>query len=312
MAASVTLLQGIALLASLLFLIACRSPLGSPDRPVHLAVTATGDHAAAVTEATRLAAALSSRTGLAIEAVVPDRYVDVVLGMGDERIDVALAPILPYLLAHDAWGAEAVLAVERDGATEFRGAVFARPEVTDLAALAEATVAVPDLYSTSGYVLPAVLLEQRGVHPGEIAIAGSHAEVVRRVYAGEVDAGLAYFDARAELVAAHPDVQSRVTVLATTDPAPNEPVFVRGGLPADVRTRLVEGFVAVAGTVEGREALRALHGVTAVRPIADADYDGVRDALGALGKRIDEVVPGGGLVRLEQRRPKEPIPPLGG
>lgn len=285
----------------------CAPDVGSPRNPVELHIVPSEPEAAAAGE--RLAGLLAAETGLSYEVTVPERYVDLVAAIGEERCDVAFVNTLEYLLAHEQYGANAVLAVERDGADTYRGMVIGGPGIAKLEDLAGEQVAVVDLYSLSGYVLPAVLLNARGVKPGGIVTAGSHQAVVRKVYDGTVAGGFAYDDARDELDA--PDVADKVTVLATTDAVPNEPVVFRKGLPAEVRERVIAGMQAVIGTDAGRAAFAQLNDITGLKPVTDADYDEVREALAALGKQVDEMVPGGGLLELQEQVPDHPIPPLG-
>jgi phosphonate transport system substrate-binding protein len=53
--------------------------------------------------------------------------------------------------------------------------------------------AYPDAGSTSGYLVPSVVLKEAGVTPGETLEAGGHPEAVRAVYNGEADFATAFY-----------------------------------------------------------------------------------------------------------------------
>ncbi|MBW1879973.1 MAG: hypothetical protein JRJ84_16545 [Deltaproteobacteria bacterium] len=65
-------------------------------------------------------------------------------------------------------------------------------------------------------------------------------------------------------------------------------------------------------TEAGRTVFADLNQITGLHRVDDADYDPVRGALEGLGKQLDEMVPGGGILKLKRMEPDEPLPPLGG
>jgi phosphonate transport system substrate-binding protein len=293
----------------------CVPGLGTPENPVKIEFVPSqpGPETTAAGEA--LAAQLSQQTGLAFAVSVPERYIDLVLAMGERRADMGFLNTMAYLLANEEYGAQAVLAVERgDHLQRYRAMVVAHAEsgIGEIGALEGKQIAYVDVHSVSGYVMPAMLLQAKGVHPSEIVNAGSHEGVIRMVYERKADAGFTFQDARTRLASEYPDVAEKVVVVATTDEVPNEPVVFRKGVPGDVREKIVTAMESMAQTEGGRAVLADLNQVTGLHRVTDADYDPIRGALEGLGKQLDEMVPGGGILKLKRMEPDEPIPPLGG
>jgi len=291
------------------------APLGSANNPVKVEFVPSqpGPQTTAAGEA--LADLLARETGMSFSVSVPERYIDLVVAMGERRADVGFLNTMAYLLAHEEYGAQAVLAVERgDHLQRYRAMIIAHAGsgIDDVKALEGKQIAYVDVHSVSGYVMPAMLLQAQGVHPSEIIKAGTHEGVVRMVYEQKADAGFTFQDARTRLASEFPDVMEQVVVVATTDEVPNEPVVFRKGVPAKVRERIVTAMEALIQTDEGRAVFADLNQITGLHPVTDADYDPIRGALQGLGKQLDEMVPGGGILKLKRMEPDEPLPPLGG
>ena len=134
-------------------------------------------------------------------------------------------------------------------------------DIQSLEDLAGKKWAVPDLGSTSGYLFPAVALQDAGIEVGEIVEAGGHPQAALAVYNGEVDFATTYFsppltdppwqpgddpepydpmevamneegrtfagdvrvlDARTAVIETAPDIFQKVRILELTDPIPND------------------------------------------------------------------------------------------
>ena len=249
---------------------------------------------------------IEERTGLKGEAThVPD-FISIVKALGQRKADIAFMNTLGYLLAHDWAKAEAHLRyIYGDVYTSYRGELLARAgsgmdSVKDLEGKAIAFVGP---YSTGGYLYPMKLLKDNGVKPGRIVFAGGHKKAVQMLYDGEVDAAATYHtrpsneglerDGRTEIATEHPDVISKLKIIALTAEIPNGPIATRHDLPDDVELKLVGALAAFARTAEGRKALLDLYNMTGLTVARDSDYDGVRETLKELHKTIQEMVPRG-------------------
>jgi phosphonate transport system substrate-binding protein len=231
--------------------------------------------------------------GYVVEASVPTSYITVVEAFGAGRADIAAVNAFSYLLAHERYGARAVLrVVRRGGELSYRGQIIAHVAsgITTLRQLHGRRIAYVDPASTSGYILPKALLEREGIRPAEEVFAMRHDNVVTMVYQRQVDAGATYYsppdphtgeirDARARVLHQFPDVLERVRIVALTDSIPNDPIIVRADLPEPVLERLIQALLEFAATPQGKRALYEIYSVEGFAPVHDRDYDGLRRLL---------------------------------
>jgi phosphonate transport system substrate-binding protein len=249
---------------------------------------------------------IKAKTDLSVKAVPSPDFITIIKALGQKKADIAFTNTLGYLLAHDWAKAEAhLIPLYGDVYTSYRGEILVRADssIENLTDLNGKTIAYADPYSTGGYIYPLKLLNERAVKPGKSVFAGGHKKAVELLYDGKVDAAAVYHtkpsdeglarDARMEIADDHPDVISKIRILALTDPIPNGPIATRDGLPDNIKTALVGALVEFAKTPEGRHSLNELYNMTGLAVANDADYDGVRKTLQELGKSVQEVVPGG-------------------
>ena len=304
-------------------LMGCSPDLGSEANPVKIQLMPSQR---ATTEATgqELVTSLHATTGLYFNIEIPERYIDQVVAIGENRADLAFMNNMSYLLANDKYGANAIFSVERGhGDREYKGMVVAHQDsqITNIEQFDSKHIAYVDVHSLSGYIMPAMLLKSQNISPTKITKTGSHAEVVRMVYERKADAGFTYFeepdsagqprDARSQLNAELPDVLEKVVIVTTTDVIPNEPIVMRRGIDGAVRDKTMGAMEELLKTADGKKIFADLNQITGLRRVSDSEYDPIRSALKGLGKRLDEVVPGGGILELKRLEAAEPIPPLG-
>ncbi len=275
--------------------------LGTAGHPLRLMLVPSVDAQKVTASAEALVRFLRQYTGYHIEASVPTSYIAVVEAFGAGRVDIAAMNAFSYVLAHERYGARAVLrVVRRHGELSYRGQIVVHAEsgITRLQQLQGKRIAYVDPASTSGYVLPKALLEREGIRPAEEVFALRHDNVVTMVYQRQVDAGATYYsppdpvtgeirDARARVLRQFPDVLQKVRILAVTDSIPNDPVVVRADLPEEIAERLVQGLLAFQSTEEGRRALFEIYSVEGFVPASDRDYDGLRELLRRYVKDVE-------------------------
>ena len=147
--------------------------------------------------------------------------------------------------------------------------------------------------STSGYIIPRIMLKKAGVDPdtdlAQQIEAGSHPNVVLAVYQGDCDAGATYVDARGTIEDEHPDVNEKVLVIAESDEIPNDGLQFIKDFPADMREKIVKAFLEIMATDEGAEAMGAAYGWNEVVEKDDSFYDPFRDTLEAAGVSVEEM-----------------------
>lgn len=234
--------------------------------------------------------------------------------MADGSADLFLLGPMTYLIGRQRYAIEPLwAATKRGGSPYYRVAIIARADsgIDRLADLRERSflfdeeeeahplrrLLAIDLLARSGFRpvnggpswrIPGLrVLEDRPV---------SRIDVVRRVVAGDADAGCTWYsadttdgvvsDGRGALLADYPLILDRVKILAVSEAVPYPLIAVRGDLPENVRQQLLPALERVL-MEEGGELVARIggqkdrHGFV---PIGDGAFDGLRRVLKRLGK----------------------------
>jgi phosphonate transport system substrate-binding protein len=246
---------------------------------------------------------LAQELGIPVEVSVPTSYAAVIEAMGANNVDIGWLAPLAYVLAHQKFEAQVILASVRQGSKTYRSQIITPADSTirSVSELRGKKFAFVDSASASGFLYPSALLRDNGVDPkrdlAETLNAGGHDKVVIAVYNKQVDAGATFgdsveggppTDARTLVLSTLPDVMEKVKVLAKTDPIPNDTVSVRRGLSADVVSRIRAGLIKVAASPEGKKALTDLYRIDGLTEATDRDYDPVRKAAQVLSLNLEE------------------------
>ncbi len=216
--------------------------------------------------------------------------------------DAALLTIFEYLFARRLWKVEAALQVVRaDGKRSYHGEVVTLRQggAKTLQGLQGKKIAYADRYSTTGFLLAAKLLNDKGVKVSPV-FKGSHEAALNALRKGEVAAAASYAGAIRDM----PELQ----VVAETGSVSNEPVFVRADLPAKRREALTQALVTVAKSAEGKAILSKVAGIEGFEPVTDADYKGDFELVERAGRSVQELVPRGWQLANEKERPPELTP----
>ena len=278
--------------------------LGSAANPIKIALTPSVDAQKITLSADELVNFLEQYTGYHFTYMVPASYIAVVEALGSGKADVAIMNTFSYLLAHEKYGARAVLkVVRRYGETTYKGQFITRVDsgIDSLQDIAGKRIAYVDPASTSGYLLPKAMLDSLGIKPAEEVFAMKHDNVVTMVYQGQVDVGATYYsppdtatgeylDARARVKQQFPDVFEKIKIIGFTQDIPNDPVVVRKDLPEEMVRKIVEGLLAFQSTPEGRKALYEIYSVEGFASATDADYDVIRNILRKQGISLEKLV----------------------
>lgn len=278
-----------------------KAELGSKDNPVKLFFVPSVEAKVIDSNSKTIKEWLEKNTPYKFEIHVPQSYIAVVEAFGSKRADVAALNTFGYLLAHDKYGAEARLTVIRHGKATYQSQIIAKKgrfkKVEDLAGKKFAFV---DPASLSGYILPLKFLKDSGVKLGETVFAMKHDNVVSMIYQGQVDAGATFYsppednegiqDARRLVKAQYPDIEEKVEIVKLTNDIPNDPITFRKEMPDDMKKAITEAFLKMVQTEEGKNAFKAIYGVTAIQTATDKDYDAVRDMMKIAGIKVEEAM----------------------
>jgi phosphonate transport system substrate-binding protein len=273
----------------------CPAKLGTKDNPIIMSFVPSGDTEEIIASGDAIAQMITDKTGLVVQANVGTDFAAVREAMGAGKAHIGWLNTFNYVLAHEKYGVDVALVTVRFGTNFYAGQIIVRADsgITSLADLKGKTMCWVDPNSTSGYIIPRIMLKANGVDPdkdfAKTVEAGSHNNVVAAVYNGDCDAGACYSDARSSIEKDYPDVKDVVTVLATTTEIPNDTVSFAKNVPADIRDQVTQALLDISASEDGQAALNTLYSIDALEKTDDSFYDGFRADLSAAGLDIEEL-----------------------
>jgi phosphonate transport system substrate-binding protein len=234
---------------------------------------------------------LEEETGLFFRVLVATEYAGAIEAMCADPPEAHMASLatFAYIIASDRGCADVALLSVRFGSPTYNGQILVRADsgISDLSQLNGKTFCRPEPLSTSGWVIPSIMLRGAGVDPdtglAEVVDAGSHDAVAAGVYNGDCDAGATYIDARDTVVEDYPDVMEQTVVIAVEPDIPNDGVQFVSSLDQELRDKIANGLLAVAATEEGVEALQTAYSWEELTKADDTFYDPFRQILQAAG-----------------------------
>lgn len=232
----------------------------------------------------------SRELGVEIELVELEAYEGVEAAMRRGEIDGATFRPWAYVAAREEMPLRLVCTHVVDGSADYGAYVImledqAVRDVESLADLGGAPLGFVHPKSTSGFIFPAAMLLDAGVHPLDDVEArwyGSHEGVFDAVANGKVMAGAVYSEELDASQLRMPGAPS-MRVVAKSGRIPYSAYVLREGLPPEAADALASILNQVSTqTAEGRVALRGLPEINGFLPVADSHYDGVRQAAASL------------------------------
>lgn len=272
--------------------------LGSADKPIVITFVPSGDTGKITKAGTAIADCLSTMTGLTYKIEVGTSFASSVEAMGAGKAQVGFLNTFSAVLAKEKYGVVPALLVMRkyntnsidpDNALKgqlqpfYKGQFIAKADsgIKTLADLKGKSFCFVDPNSTSGYVIPRIIMMANGVDPDKdlsaAQNAGSHNNVGLAVYKGDCDAGVTFIDvltdAAANLKATYPDIADKVVPFAVTDKIPNDGVQFVKDLPAPLQAATVAGLLKMAEDPGGNAVLRGLYTVNGFQKVDANFYD---------------------------------------
>jgi len=272
--------------------------LGSPDNPIVITFVPSGDTGKITKAGTAIADCLSEMTGLSFEIEVGTTFAASIEAMGAEKAQVSFLNTFSVLLAEQKYGVIPALVAVRKYATVdidpdkalkdqlepfYKGQFIANNAsgIKSFADLKGKTFCFVDPNSTSGYIVPRIILKANGVDPDvDLAAtqnAGSHNNVAIAVYKGDCDAGVTFInvltDAAANLQATYPDITDKVSIFAVTDRIPNDGMQFIKTLDPKLQAAISDGMLAMAADPGGNAVLKSLYNYNAFQKIDPNFYD---------------------------------------
>ena len=256
--------------------------------------------------------------GFYVKTAVPASYIAVVEAFGTKKADFAAFNTFSYILTKDIkkYPIEAILTISRNnGERTYKSQIITRADsgINKIEDLAGKKFAYSDPSSTSGYFLPKILLEEKGIKLSDTVFAQKHDNVVTMVYQKQVDAGATFYsppiekevngkkvteirDARSRVVTQFPDVGEKVKIIGFSDEIPNEPWVIRSNLFEDsaktdkLKTALIESLIEFSKTENGFKILKDLYDMEGLVSVSDKDYSKIRKIIVDSGLNLEETL----------------------
>jgi phosphonate transport system substrate-binding protein len=269
--------------------------LGTESNPIVMSFVPSGDTQDIIASGDTLAQMLSEATGLNVTSNVGTDFSSVREAMCAGQAQIGWLNTFNYVLANEQCGVDAALATSRFGTTTYAGQIIVRADsgIDSLDDLNGKVMCWVDPASTSGYIIPRIMLAAEGIDPdtafSQTIEAGSHNNVVTQVYNGDCDAGATFADARTGIEEEFPDVLEQVAVLATTADIPNDSVSFNSDFPEEMRAEIVTALLDIAASPEGQEALNTLYNIEGLVESSDSFYDTFRADLSRAGIDIEDL-----------------------
>jgi phosphonate transport system substrate-binding protein len=282
--------------------------LGASDTPITMAFVPSGESGIIATASQAIADCLNKMTGLSYTIQTGTSYAAAIEAMGAGKAQVGFLNTFSILAAQAKYGIIPALINLRNYSTNsldpdqalggklepfYRGQFIANVAsgIKTFADLKGKTFCYVDPLSTSGYIVPRIVLLANGINPDtdfkSTVNAGSHPNVAIAVYKGDCDAGVTYInvltDAATNLQGTYPDILTKVTVFADTDRIPNDGVQYIKTFPANLQAITTEGLLAMAADPGGKAVLAKLYAVNAFQKI-DSSFTMYADFLALLKK----------------------------
>lgn len=303
------LLRTTLLLAFAFGFVACtknKAELGTAENPIKLHFVPSVDSKVIEDNSRKFKEYLEKATPYKYEVTIPQSYIAVVEAFGTKRADIAAINTFGYIIANEKYGVEARLTVLRHGAATYQSMFVAKADgpIKKLEDLAGKKVAFVDPASTTGYIIPLKTLKDKKIEPKDTVFAQKHDNVISMVYQGQVDAGAAFYspsfkndkgveeieDARRLVLTQYPDVEKKISIIDLSEHVPNDPFIFRKEMTEEMKNKVVDAMMQFVATSEGKEAFKAIYGVTELKKATDKDYDVVRDMLKIVGKDASELM----------------------
>jgi phosphonate transport system substrate-binding protein len=225
--------------------------------------------------------AFEKALGMPIKPFVALDYTAVVEAIRSNQLEVAFLGPAAYVLAKDKVGAP-VAPVSRGvmaytGQSAYHMLIITQPDspINKVEDLKGRTFAFVDPASTSGGLLPSLVLHQHGLDPqrdfSTAYYSGTHQASLIAVLEKKVNAA-AIADEVYDLALQRNQIKpGDLKIIYKSEPVPGSPFVIRTNLPEDIQNRLRTALLQLGNVKFGK-----LGEITRMDPAVDSDYDIVR------------------------------------
>ncbi len=276
--------------------------LGAADKPIVMTFVPSGDVPTITRAGTGIADCLTKMTGLTYKIEVGTANSASIEAMGAGKAQIGFLNTFSVLLARQKYNIVPVLVAARKYATNdldpdkglkdqlttfYKGQFITKKGsgIKTIADLKGKTFCFTDPTSTSGTIIPQIVLKANGINPDKdlkaITFAGSHPNVATAVYKGDCDAGATFIDARTDAAVqkAAPDILDKTEVFFDTIRIPSDGMQVVKDLDAKLVDVTVSSILAIMQDPGGKAMVRSLYSYDAFDKVQPTFYDEFRDLL---------------------------------
>ncbi len=271
---------------------------GTADNPCVITFVPSGETGKITTAGQGIADWMSAETGLVYQIEVGTSFAASIEAMGAGKAQIGFLNTFSVLLADAKYGIDPALATVRKLAVNelspdqdlvgtmqpyYRGQFITQADsgITSIADLKGKTFCFVDPNSTSGYIVPNIIMKANGIdsEAGDVTatFAGSHPNVGVAVYKGDCDAGVTFIDIRkdeaAKLFETYPDIMEKVVVFYTTDIIPNDGIQFVPFFDPTLRAQIVAAFLKLSEDEAGKQLLKDLYNINGLVEIEPTFYD---------------------------------------
>lgn len=231
---------------------------------------------------------LEAQLGMKVEYTPVTDYAAAVETLINGKVDLAWFGGFTFVQAQARSGGQVIPLVQREEDARFRSVfITADPSIHTLADLKGHDLSFGAVSSTSGHLMPRSFLLQAGIDPDRdlkrVAFSGAHDATIAAVSAGKVQAGALNISVWERFVAEGKVDTQRVRVFYTTPPFFDYNWSVSTRMPAALRDRLRQAFLALnRDNPQGREILE-LQRATRFVPTEAGNYRGIETAARSAG-----------------------------
>ncbi len=273
---------------------------GTADNPIVITFVPSGDTGKITKAGTQIADWLSQKTGLSFKIEVGTSFGASIEAMGAQKAQVGFLNTFSVLLAEQKYGVVPAIAVLRkytttkedidpdkslaDTMQPFYKAEFLTKTdsgINSIADLKGKTFCFVDPNSTSGYIVPRIILKANGIDPDKdfkaVVNAGGHDKVAIAVYKGDCDAGVTFVDTRTDasykLYETYPDIGTVLKVFALSDRIPNDGVQYIKQLDANTQKTITDALMEMSTDATAKQFLKDLYNINGYQRIDSTFYD---------------------------------------
>jgi phosphonate transport system substrate-binding protein len=195
--------------------------------------------------------AVTQATGIHFDIKVGQTYAAVIEAICSDVVEIAWFGAASYLPAQQRGCAELLAVDVKHGTSTYFSGIYTRKDsgIASVADLKGRSMAFGDANSTSSFVYPVAMIVAGGLDPATdlsaIRMTGSHANSLKALAEGQVDAAAASFDSFEKAINQGVISADGFAVIAKSDPIPNPPLAMSTKLPAEVKASLRAAFNSV-------------------------------------------------------------------